>query len=174
MPPAFPVELKPHDPQWAAAAEYEAGRLRSALGDELVAVHHIGSTSIPGLLAKPILDLVPVVRSIEALDGAQARLERLGYDWWGEYGLPERRYCSLVDKASGKRLVQLHCYEEGSPGVTRHLAFRDYLRAHPELVAEYEALKRRCADAHPDSSHAYGACKGDWVKRVETEALAAR
>ncbi|MDB5540593.1 MAG: putative nucleotidyltransferase, GrpB family [Devosia sp.] len=174
MPPAFPVELKPHDPQWAAAADREAGRLRLMLGDKLVTVHHIGSTSIPGLIAKPILDLLPVVRSIGALDDARARIEGLGYQWWGEFGLPGRRYCTLVDKVSGKRLVQLHCYEDGSPEVTRHLAFRDYLRAHPELAAEYEAVKRRCAEAHPDSSHAYAECKGDWVKRVETEALAAR
>jgi GrpB-like predicted nucleotidyltransferase (UPF0157 family) len=172
MPPPFPVELKPHDPEWAAGAERETGRLRTALGNILVRVHHIGSTSIPGLVAKPILDLIPVVRSIDELDQAQGRIEALGYEWWGEFGLPGRRYCSLTDKVSGKRLVQLHCYAEGSPEITRHLAFRDYLRARPELVAEYEAVKRRCAEAHPESSHAYGDCKGDWVKRIETEALA--
>ena len=173
MPPPFPVELKPHDPEWADAAEREAGRLGAVLGHVLVRVHHIGSTSIPGLVAKPILDLIPVVRSIEDLDRTQDRLKALGYQWWGEFGLPGRRYCSLVDEVSGKRLVQLHCYADGSPEIMRHLAFRDYLKANPELVAAYEAVKRRCAEAHPDSSHAYGDCKGEWIRRVEAEALAA-
>lgn len=174
MPPAFPVELQPHDPQWALAAEREAERLRSALGDTLLRVHHIGSTSIPGLLAKPILDLIPVVRSLAALDAAQGALEQLGYDWWGEFGLPGRRYCGLDDAVRGKRLVQLHCYAGGSPEVTRHLAFRDHLRSRPDLVAEYEAVKRRCVAVHRQSSHDYGACKGEWVARIEAEALAAR
>jgi GrpB-like predicted nucleotidyltransferase (UPF0157 family) len=171
MPPAFPVELKPHDPRWAAAAEAEGRRLATVLGDTLVRVHHIGSTSIPGVIAKPILDLIPVVRSLAGLEAARPRLEALGYDWWGEYGLPGRRYLSLVDKATGKRLVQLHCYEEGSAEITRHLAFRDYLRSRPDLVAEYAAVKLRCLELHAQSSHAYSDCKGDWVKRIETEAL---
>ena len=173
MPPAFPVVLKSHDPQWAGAAEREAERLRGVLGDTLLHVHHIGSTSIPGLVAKPILDLIPVVRSLAALDAAQGNLEALGYASWGEFGLPGRRYLTLDDAVQGRRLVQLHCYAQASPEITRHLAFRDYLRARPDLVVEYEAIKRRCAEAHPDSSHAYGDCKGEWVKRIETEAMAA-
>jgi GrpB-like predicted nucleotidyltransferase (UPF0157 family) len=172
MPPAFPVELKPHDPNWATAAERESERLASALGDTLVRVHHIGSTSIPGVVAKPVLDLIPVVRTPEALDAARPLLEALGYQWWGEYGLPGRRYLSLVDSATGKRLVQLHCYQEGSAEITRHLAFRDYLRTRPDLVAEYEVVKLRCLEAHSDSSHDYSTCKGDWIRRVEAEALA--
>ena len=173
MPPAFPVHLSPHDPRWAAAAASEAERLAGALGGNLLRVHHIGSTSIPGIVAKPILDLIPVVASLEALDDAQSALTDLGYDYWGEFGLPGRRYCSLVDKASGERRVQLHCYQTGSPEITRHLAFRDYLRASPELASEYEAVKRRCRDLHPDSSHAYGDCKGEWVRATEAAALAA-
>ena len=172
MPPAFPVVLKSHDPQWAGAAEREAERLRAALGDTLVRVHHIGSTSIPGLVAKPILDLIPVASSLAALDAARGKLEELGYAWWGEFGLPGRRYCTLDDVGQGRRLVQLHCYAEGSPEIARHLAFRDYLRGRPDVVAEYEAIKRRCAELHRESSHAYGDCKGTWVKRIETEALA--
>ena len=174
MPPAFPVELKEHDPDWERAAVKEGERLKSVLRDELLAVHHIGSTSIPGLRAKPILDLIPVVRKLARLDKARRSLERLGYQWWGEYGLPGRRYCTLEDQTSGKRLVQLHCYETGSPEITRHLAFRDFLRREPQLVAEYEAVKMRCRELHPESSRLYGKCKGEWVERIEAEALAVR
>jgi len=174
MPPPFPVELKPHDPEWAVAALREGRRLEAALPDHVVAVHHIGSTSIPGLLAKPILDLLPVVRSVERLDAARHLVEALGYRWWGEYSLPGRRYCSLEDSATGERLVQVHFYTDGSPEITRHLAFRDHLRRNPGLAAEYEAVKRRCLALHPEDSHAYGACKGVWVERIEAEALAAK
>lgn len=141
------------------------------VGDVLVRVHHIGSTSIPGQLAKPILDLIPVVTSLEELDAAQGRLAAIGYAWWGEYGLPGRRYCTL--DAADRRLVQLHCYAEGSREIVRHVAFRDYLRGRPDLIAEYEAVKRRCAELHRESSHDYSDCKGDWIRRVESEALAA-
>ncbi|MDC9824521.1 GrpB family protein [Devosia sp. ZB163] len=173
MPPPVPVELQPHNPGWAAAADQEAGRLRSTLGRAVLDIHHIGSTAIPGLVAKPTIDLVPVVGSLDALDAARPMLEALGYEWWGEYGLPGRRYCTLSDAPTGKRLVHLHFYENGDPAITRHVAFRDYLRARPDLIAEYEALKQRCREAHAASSHSYSACKGDWIKRIEAEAMAA-
>ena len=79
MPPPFPVTLRPHDPTWAAMAAGESERLRSALGTNLIAVHHIGSTAIPGLAAKPIVDLMPVVRDLAALDAGRGDIEALGY-----------------------------------------------------------------------------------------------
>ncbi|MBL8591665.1 MAG: GrpB family protein [Devosia sp.] len=173
MAPSVAVELKPHDRLWAGAVAAEAERLAAALGPELLAVHHIGSTAIPGIVAKPVLDIVPVVRSLDALDDARAEVEALGYQWWGEYGLAGRRFCTLDDPATGKRRIHLHCYQQGATAIGRHLAFRDYLVARPELARQYEAVKRRCFGQHPTSSHDYSTCKGDWIRRIEAEALKA-
>ena len=172
MPPPIAVELLPHSPKWAARARTESARLQAALGVTLVAVHHIGSTSIPGIEAKPIVDLVPEVTSLEALDAAKDRVVALGYEWWGEYGIAGRRYCSLTDAATGKRAVQLHCFATGSPEITRHLAFRDYMCRHPDRAREYEAEKMRARDLHPDDSHAYSEAKSAWIAAAEAEALA--
>lgn len=148
--------------------------LRDALGDVLLAVHHIGSTAIASIHAKPVIDLMPVVRGLTALDTRRTALEGLGYCWWGELGLAGRRYCTRDDPASGKRLVQLHAYEQGAPDIERHLAFRDFLRDRPALAANYDREKQRCRRLHPEDSHAYGDCKSDWIRSVEAQALAER
>jgi GrpB-like predicted nucleotidyltransferase (UPF0157 family) len=173
MPAPIPVVLVPHNPAWAGQARQEGERLKAAIGDMIIAVHHVGSTAIPGICAKPVLDLMPAVHSLAELDAKRQAIEGLGYVWWGEYGLPGRRYCTLDDRQTGNRLLQLHCFEQGSPEITRHLAFRDHLRSHPELAREYENEKSRCRNLHPDDSHAYSDCKAAWIRRVEEMALSA-
>lgn len=170
MPPPFRVEIQPSSRDWPAIAQAEALKLQAALGTLLLAVHHIGSTAVPGLAAKPVIDLMPVVSDLALLDHSRAALEGVGCQWWGELGITGRRYCTR-DSASGARLVQLHCFQDGSPHIQRHLAFRDFLRAHPARAAAYEAEKRRCASVHPDNSHAYSDCKAGWIAAVEAEAL---
>ncbi|MGO4666121.1 GrpB family protein [Bosea sp. 2RAB26] len=172
MPPPITVELHPHDPHWSDLAGREAQRLAEAIGPCLLTVHHVGSTAIPAIHAKPILDLLPVVGSLAAFDARQGELETLGYEWWGELGLAGRRYLTKADTETGRRLVQLHCYPEGSPEITRHLAFRDYLRARPDIAAAYDRVKADCRNRHPDDSHAYGDCKDAWIRQAEADALA--
>jgi GrpB-like predicted nucleotidyltransferase (UPF0157 family) len=171
-PEIIAVELVPHSALWAEMAAAETQRLKESLGDILATVHHIGSTSIPGILAKPIIDFIPVVTSHAALDASAPKLEALGYDYLGEFGLPGRRYCRLNDPATGKRKFQLHCYEAGYSEIDRHLAFRDYLRAHPLKAKAYEAEKIRAAKLHPDNTLDYNAEKNDWIKAAERDALA--
>lgn len=166
------VVLAPPSPSWPTLAQNEAERLREAMGAVLVTVHHIGSTSIPGIQAKPIVDLVPIARDLEAFDRQRAALRRLGYRWHGELGIPGRRYCTLTDPTSMKRVVQLHVFGEGDPQVPRHLAFRDYLRTHPAIARAYEVEKVRAASLHPDDVLAYNDEKGAWIKRTERDALA--
>jgi GrpB-like predicted nucleotidyltransferase (UPF0157 family) len=171
VPPPFKVELLPYNPQWAANADKEGKALALAIGPTLLAIHHVGSTSIPGLHAKSVLDLMPVVSSLPELDSRESDIKALGYEWWGEFGLPGRRYCTKSDACTGRRLAQLHCYVEGSPEISRHLAFRDYLREHPDVASAYDQEKARCQRLHPDDSHAYGDCKSAWIALIEMEAL---
>jgi GrpB-like predicted nucleotidyltransferase (UPF0157 family) len=172
MPPPLAVELQPYTPNWAQAAARESERLAQAFGENLIVVHHIGSTAIRGIAAKPILDLMPVVRDLSLLDRCRRGIEDLGYEWWGEYGIPGRRFCTFTEAATGRRRVHLHCFQEGASEVERHLAFRDYLNAHPDVARSYDLLKARCRDLHPLNSHAYADCKSEWIQGIESQALA--
>lgn len=168
---AIPITLVKHDPAWAEQARQEGLRLRGVLGDNLIVVHHIGSTAIPDIEAKPIIDLIPEVRDLAALDACEAQVRALGYDWRGEFGLPGRRFCVLSD-AQGRRLVHVHAYQSGSSEIARHLAFRDYLRAHPDQARDYVAVKMAARERHPWDQLAYNDAKDGWIKACERRALA--
>jgi GrpB-like predicted nucleotidyltransferase (UPF0157 family) len=168
MPSRYTFEPYSHD--WPRQFEREAQRLRGLLGAELIAVHHIGSTAIPGLAAKPIIDLLPVVCQIERVDPLTPAFEAAGYRAWGEYGLSGRRYFTR-DDAAGLRTHNIHVYGEGNADFHRHLAFRDFLRAHPTLQREYEQVKRRAYTLHPADIERYNDAKDAWIKRVEREAI---
>ena len=171
MLPPYAVRLLPHDPRWAEQASVEASRILRAIWPSVNEMHHVGSTAVPGIAAKPIIDLVGVAPELATIEAARPKLEALGYAWHGEYGLEGRRFCTLTDPASGLRRFHLHCYAVGDHSIRRHLAFRDYLRARPDQAEAYQAMKRGCAEKHPDDSHAYTECKDRWIKRVEADAL---
>ena len=137
----------------------------------LIAIHHIGSTSVPGLPAKPIIDLLPVFVSETARDTARVPVEALGYDWMGEYGLPDRAYARMSDPGTGARRFHAHGYAAGHPDIARHLAFRDALRENAALRAGYASVKAACAARHPEGGEGYGACKAGWINKAEARAL---
>ncbi|HTX02686.1 MAG TPA: NAD(P)-dependent oxidoreductase [Candidatus Acidoferrales bacterium] len=168
-PTSGPVRLVAYDPTWSTLAEQEAARMRDALAGILVEVHHIGSTAIPHVIAKPVVDLIPVVSDLPSLDAARARIEALGYHWWGEYGIAGRRYCTL--DGSGHRIVNAHFYASGDSEIERHVAFRDYLRAHPDVAREYADLKIRVAQECGNDVNLYADAKTPWIRSVESAAI---
>jgi GrpB-like predicted nucleotidyltransferase (UPF0157 family) len=158
------VLLLEHDPRWSSLALQEAERIRAALPDQVVEIHHIGSTAIPGIRAKPILDLIMAVQSLDSLDNAASALEGLGYAARGEHGIPGRRYFT---KGTGDaRSHHLHVYARGDPQFEEHLLFCDYLRHHPEQAREYECLKLVLAKQFPRDGRSYAHAKGEFVRTV--------
>src|SRR5262245_27984990 len=119
------IRVVPYDTGWPAQYEAEAKRIRDAVGVVGVRVYHIGSTAVPGLRAKPIIDILLEVSDLAALDARARRLEALGYEAKGEFGIPGRRYFRR-DNELGARTHQVHAFDADSPQAARHLAFRDY------------------------------------------------
>lgn len=158
-----------YSPAWPSEFEQESQRLRTLLGAELIDVHHIGSTSVPGLPAKPIIDVLPIVHDIERIDERTRRLEAAGYRAWGEYGLRGRRY--FTKDHHTLRTHNLHFYEQGHSDIERHLAFCAYLGQHKEARDEYAALKRNVYATHPADIAAYNNGKDAWIKRTERLAI---
>jgi GrpB-like predicted nucleotidyltransferase (UPF0157 family) len=165
------VRVQAYNPEWAQAFEREAELLRVLVGAEFIAAHHIGSTSIPTIVAKPIVDILLEVHSIARLDLLAESMRGHGYQAMGEYGLPGRRYFRKHTHA-GVRSHHVHAYEAGNPEIHRHLAFRDFLLAHPAIAAEYSALKQQLALAHPNDMAAYVDGKDPFIRCVEAKALA--
>lgn len=163
------VEVVPHDPLWRDAFEEEAKQVATALGENVLAIHHVGSTSIPGIYAKPIIDMLVEVRDITGVDGHSSAMESLGYEVMGEYGINGRRYFRK-DNQGGIRTHHIHAFETGSGHIERHLAFRDYMIAHPLDAQSYSELKRRLAQAHPQSMDAYMDGKDGFIKEMERRA----
>jgi GrpB-like predicted nucleotidyltransferase (UPF0157 family) len=170
------IVVIPHDPAWAAEFDRSSRAVADALaaGDAPVTLHHIGSTAIPGIYAKPVIDMLAIVDGdVARLDACNGGMTRLGYEAMGEFGIPGRRYFRRDDPATGARTHQVHAFARGSPHVERHLAFRDFLRSHPEHAAEYSELKRRLT-ATPVEIDAYMDGKDAFIKDMERRALAWR
>ena len=157
-----PVEVVDYDREWPRRYEEEAARVRAALGESVVEIEHMGSTAVPGLASKPVIDISAGLCSLE-LDEAQiAAIEAQGYEYLGEFGLPGRLY---FRKGAGPRTHHVHAVEWGGEHWHRHRAFREYLCSHPEEAAEYAAEKRRIA-AEVDGLEEYWARKQPFVDEL--------
>jgi len=163
------LALVAHDPAWPARFAAEAARLRDALGAQLLAIEHVGSTAVPGLAGKPVLDVALAVSSAAAADACIAPLVALGYAYRGAYGDDPRRRYYVRDDERGRRVAQLHLYILPAPEWEAKLAFRDALRADAALAAAYAAEKHRVAEAVGWDKSAYAVAKGPFVERVLAE-----
>jgi GrpB-like predicted nucleotidyltransferase (UPF0157 family) len=142
------VAVVDYDPQWPRRYAEERARIRDALPDAIVEIEHIGSTAVPGLAGKPVIDLCVGLKRIELSDDELAAMERLGYEYLGELGLPGRLF---FRKGGAASTHHVHAVEWGGEHWHRHLAFRDYLREHPAEARRYaEAKKRLAAEVEHD------------------------
>ena len=163
------VQVVDYDPDWPEMYQREIRKIHAVLGKQIAAAHHIGSTSVPGLKAKPIIDILLEVYDINALDAFDSQMKQLGYIPKGEYGIPGRRY---YHKGPVHRTHHIHAFNAESPGAKRHLAFRDYLIAHPSVAEQYGLLKTGIAAACQNDMERYCDGKNDFVKEHECKALA--
>jgi putative glutamine amidotransferase len=162
--------LVAYDPGWPKRFEAEAERLRTAIGSQLVRVEHVGSTAVPGLAAKPVIDVQLSVRSMAPRASYLEPLVELGYQWALDPWTDEHEFFSRDE--DGERAFHVHVCPEGSDWERRHLVFRDWLREHPEDAAAYEQLKRTLAEAHPRDTYSYADAKTTFVRDVEAKASA--
>lgn len=165
MIPASTLRLAPYDPAWPARFAAEAARIRSAVGALVTAIEHVGSTAVPDLAGKPVLDLAIAVATERDADACIAPVEALGYTYRGAYGDDPRRHYYVRDVA-GERLSQIHLYILPARAWDEKLAFRDALRADPALARAYAVEKWRVAEAVGWDKGAYSIAKGPFVERV--------
>jgi len=156
------VELVPYDPVWAEAYEQERAQIAAALGDLAVAVHHIGSTAVPGLDAKPVIDIMVVVRRLEDTAECIAPLQELGYSFIDYPQNVDRRFF----RKGFPRTHHLHIVASGSQTLADHVDFRDALRANPALRQAYQDLKHTLAEQFRDDRATYSEKKGSFIAEV--------
>ena len=162
------IEIVDYDPRWAFLSNEEAARLRAVLDPSLiVGLEHFGSTAIPGLAAKPIIDILIAVRSLAAARATFVEtLQKLDYIYWADNPKKDRMFfVKGMPPFGSKRSHHLHITEPTGE-LWHRLAFRDYLRAHPDEAATYERLKKRLAVEHQTDREAYTDAKSVYVESV--------
>lgn len=160
------IEVVEYDPNWPELFEAEAKRIKEALGHNCIEIYHIGSTSIPGLSAKPCIDILPVVRDIQEVDKATKAMESLGYEARGEYGMAFRRY---FQKGKNNRTHHVHVYQEADPEISRYLKFRDWMRSHASDAENYGKLKLELAKKFPHDILQYCNGKDAFVASIDAK-----
>ncbi len=165
--------IVPYDPQWPALYERERDAIRRVIGDRLMAIEHVGSTAVPNLGAKPIVDVMGALPHLADAAACIAPLAAIGYQFVPEAmrDLPDDRYFERWTEGyeQGIELAHLHLTAHGSAFWRDHLLFRDFLRTHPQTASEYEDLKRQLASRHV-SGATYAPAKGEFIQAVLTQA----
>lgn len=172
MKPIIPIEVLPYDPRWPLQYEEARREILDVIGAHVVRMEHIGSTAVPGLAAKPVIDILIGVRSLQEAPAFLPPLYLLGYTYIPEHEdlFPERRYLHRI--ADGVHSHHLHIVEPQSEFFRVQLLFRDYLRDHPEESARYARLKQRLARRYRLDREAYTEAKSDFIKNILQKAAA--
>lgn len=158
-----PIVVEEYDERWAQEFETLRSKIAAALGEAAAAIEHVGSTSVPGLAAKPIIDLDVLLRSEADLPRAVARLGSIGYEHQGDLGVSGRE---AFRSPRGGFPHHLYVCRPEHREYDRHIAFRDYLRAHPEAARAYARLKRKLAGKFAQDREAYTQGKSEFVERI--------
>ena len=162
-----PVIVVPYDENWPSLFEEERARIEGAIGPWVEEIEHVGSTAVPGLGAKRVIDIMVGVKSLDDSLILIERLVGIGYEYVPEFErvLPLRRYFRMV--RDGRRTHQIHLVERSNvEWWDRHLLFRDYLRAHPETAGNYGQLKDHLARRFPEDRDAYTNAKTDFISEI--------
>ncbi|QPA32782.1 GrpB family protein [Thermaerobacillus caldiproteolyticus] len=162
------VEVVSFNEGWSVMFEEEVRKMNTIFGNEIVAIYHIGSTSIPGMYAKPIIDILVEVKDIESVDHYNEQMSAIGYRAMGEHGISGRRFFC---KGEDERTHHVHVFKTGSEHITRHLAFKEYMITHPKEAKAYSELKQRLAKQFPTDMKSYIEGKDPFIKETEKKAL---
>lgn len=162
------IQVVPYRRDWPARFQEEAKRLRGILGQEVVAIHHIGSTAIPSISAKPIVDILVEVQDITRIDGLNEAMIERGYRPQGAFGIPGRRF--FIKGEDARRTHHVHVFQTGHPRVDEHVWFRDYMVAHPAEARAYGRLKKRLAAQFPEDIEGYVAGKDGFIEEINQKA----
>ena len=164
-----PIRIVPYDARWPEAFRREEGRLSALIGPAALAIHHIGSTAVPGLCSKPVVDVLVEAADLAWVDQLEPEFVSAGFVPKGEYGIAGRRYFS---RPEGRELkTHVHVFQKGDPAVARHLLFRDLLRGEPGVADDYCALKLELAHEHGGDAEAYQNGKAAFISSVELLAV---
>ncbi len=163
-----PIVIVDYDANWSSQYEQEKSRILDALSDTVTDIQHIGSTSVPGLAAKPIIDIILGLEKIPPLSNQIVSLEALGYFYYGEFGIPGRHYF----RRGMPRTHQIHAVQKNSDFWQRHILFRDFLRSHPQAAQQYETLKRKLAAEFRNDRDRYSDSKTPLIEQLLIQAKA--
>lgn len=161
------IEIVPHKPSWKKDYQKEANKIIQIFKDIIIDVHHIGSTAIKGIKAKPTIDIIVEVRDIEKVDLFNSEMEDLGYIPKGENGIRGRRY---FQKGKPQHTHHIHVFETGNKEIKRHINFRDYMNSHPEEAEKYSILKGELAKKYRHDSISYTEGKSEFIQEIDRKA----
>lgn len=162
------IEVVPYNPKWKEEYLKEAEKIRNIMKEDIIKIHHIGSTSIPGMSAKPVIDILVEVVDINNVDNYNIDMEKLGYIAKGEYGIEGRRFFM---KGLYNRTHHVHIFQWDSSEVRRHLNFRDYMISHPEDAKLYAELKKELAVKFRYDIEGYCNGKDNFIKDINKKAM---